>query len=315
MRRAALLLVLLGACAPRPIPPAARYPAGTPFVARYTRVLGTRIRFVDAGTGIPVIFVHGLGESIYAWRQNLEPVAAAGYRVIAFDNRGFGFSDKPDTGYSNAAYTQLLLGFMDALGLPDAVLVGHSMGGEVAAEVARSAPRRVRGLVLIDAAGVGIRAPKLLHLAGVAGVEQLALALAPRWAVTVALRSTYANPALIEPGDLDQYYAPVMEPGFSHAFAQVLAHFRFEALRNRLADVETSTLLIWGGRDRWIPPEFGARLATELPRCAFVVVPAAGHAAQEEAAGRVNALILSFLKQGVPHAPLDLAVAPGPMTH
>ncbi len=97
-----------------------RYPAGTPLVAHYVRVQGTRIRYTDTGSGTPVLFIHGLGESMYAWRQNWEPVTAAGFRVIAFDNRGFGFSEKPDTGYSNASYTHVVLGLMDALGLPDA---------------------------------------------------------------------------------------------------------------------------------------------------------------------------------------------------
>ena len=314
MRRAWLVVAAVGACAPV-IPIDARYPAGTPLVVRYVRIQGTRILYTDTGSGTPVLFIHGLGESIYAWRQNWEPVAAAGFRVITFDNRGFGFSDKPDTGYSNAAYTRLVLGLMDALGLPDAVLVGHSMGGEIAAEVALAAPRRVRGLVLIDAAGEGIRVPALLQLARVAPVERLALTFAPRWAVRLALRSTYADPALIQPADLDQYYAPVVEPGFGHAVAQVLATFRFDALRGRLGAIQTSTLVIWGGRDQWIPPVFGARLATELPRCAFVVVPTAGHAVQEEASERVNDLLVSFLRQGVPQAPSDVALAGRPRPH
>jgi pimeloyl-ACP methyl ester carboxylesterase len=308
MRWVAVLL-LISACAPAPISVTARYPAGTPFVARTVQVLGTSVRFIDEGSGVPVLLVHGVGESMYAWRHNLGPLVAAGYRVIAFDNRGSGFSGKPDTGYTNLSYDQLLLGLMDALGLPDAVLVGHSMGGEIAAEVALSAPRRVRGLVLIDAAGEGVRAPWLLHLAGVLPVAQVALAVAPRWSVTLALRSTYANPRLITPEDINQYYAPVRDPGFSHALAQVLAHFRVDALRGRLGGLETPTLVLWGSRDRLMPQEFGARFASELPRSAFVVVPGAGHDLEEEAPDRVNDLLLTFLKQGVAHAPQDLAVA------
>ena len=303
-----MLVLVASACAPAPIPVAARYPAGTPFVARTVQVLGTTVRFIDEGSGVPVLLVHGVGESMYAWRHNVGALVAAGYRVIAFDNRGCGFSGKPDTGYTNLSYEQLLLGLMDALGLPDAVLVGHSMGGEIAAEVALSAPRRVRGLVLIDAAGEGIRAPWLLHLASAVPLAQAALALAPRWAVTLALRSIYANPRLITPGDIDQYYAPAREPGFSHALAQVLAHFRVDALRGRLGGLETPTLVLWGSRDHLMPPEFGARLASELPRSAFVVVPGAGHDLEEEAPDRVNDLLLTFLKQGVAHAPQDLAV-------
>src|SRR5205823_226341 len=118
-----------------------------------------------AGEGVtPIVFLHGLGASMYAWRKNLEPVAAAGYRVIAFDNRGFGFSGKPATGYDNASYARLTVALLDALHLPDAVLIGHSMGGAIAAEVAIAHPERVRGLVLIGSAGLGAREPPLFRV-------------------------------------------------------------------------------------------------------------------------------------------------------
>src|ERR1700680_3414515 len=83
--RLALAGILLCACRAAPIPPAARYPAGTSFVARYVRVDGTNVRYIDAGHGTPVIFLHGLGASMYAWRGNLAPVESAGFRVLAFD--------------------------------------------------------------------------------------------------------------------------------------------------------------------------------------------------------------------------------------
>ncbi|PYO82541.1 MAG: alpha/beta hydrolase, partial [Gemmatimonadetes bacterium] len=148
-RRLVLVLACAGACRTAPIPEDQRYPAGTDFTARYVVVDGTRIRYIDAGRGPSVVFLHGLGASMYAWRNTLAAVRAAGYRVVAFDNRGFGFSDKPPHGYDNAAYARLLAAFMDSLHVADAVLVGHSMGGAIAAEAAIAWPDRVRGLVLI----------------------------------------------------------------------------------------------------------------------------------------------------------------------
>src|SRR6266567_4526836 len=129
-------LLAVAACRPPAIPEASRFPARTGFTARHITVDGTALRYIDEGRGPPVVFLHGLGASMYAWRKNLAPVAAAGYRVIAFDNRGFGFSDKPATGYDNASYARLTMALLDSLHLPDAVLIGHSMGGAIAAEVA-----------------------------------------------------------------------------------------------------------------------------------------------------------------------------------
>src|SRR2546429_8654608 len=119
---------------------------------------------------------------MYAGRKNLAPVAAAGYRVIAFDNRGFGFSDKPDTGYANASYAHLTVALLDSLHLPDAVLVGHSMGGAIAAEVAIAHPERVRGLVLIGSAGARAPGPRLFPVGGRALVWPLLVAVPGRGA-------------------------------------------------------------------------------------------------------------------------------------
>jgi pimeloyl-ACP methyl ester carboxylesterase len=299
---------LVAACA-GPIPPAARYPAGTAFVAHYLRPLGTNVRYIDAGRGTPVIFVHGFGASMYAWRKNLAPVESAGFRVLAFDNRGFGSSDKPAHGYSNADYVALLVAFMDSLQLPDAVLIGHSMGGAIAAEFAIAYPKRVRGLVLVDAAGLGVREPFLLRMAGWPGIGRLVSGLRTRWITGRILKSTYADPRKVQPQDVDQYYAPLAEPDFGRALRGVLREFRFAALSGRLAGIDAPTLVLWGRQDRWIPPSVGMAFATELPRVAYISVPHAGHALPEEAPDEVNRLVIAFLKEGVPHPPDNLASA------
>jgi len=150
-------MLVLG-CRSSAIPDSQVFPAGTPFRARTLVVDSTRLRIIDTGrgpAGPAVVFIHGLGASMYSWRHQLEPVLAAGYRVIAFDNRGFGFSDRPARGYSNADYARLVVALLDSLGVDDAVLVGHSMGAAIAAEVALTHPDRARGLVLIGPALVG----------------------------------------------------------------------------------------------------------------------------------------------------------------
>jgi pimeloyl-ACP methyl ester carboxylesterase len=302
----AALALVAAACRTTPIPVAERYPAGTAFAARYARVLGTNIRYIDAGQGTPVVFLHGLGASIYAWRKNLAAVESAGFRVIAFDNRGSGSSDKPPSGYGNADYARLLVAFMDSLGIADAVLVGHSMGGAIAAEVALANPTRVRGLVLIDAAGLGVRLPKMLRILRSPLILPFA-GLRGRWITSLILKSTYADPGRVQRSDVDQYYAPVAEGEFGRALRGVLREFRFDALRGRLQGLDIPTLVLWGEEDRWIPPVVGMELAGQLPRSAFVPVPDAGHSAQEEAPDAVNRSLIAFLKQGVPKAPADFA--------
>jgi len=305
-----LLLLTLAGCRAPAVPAGERFPAGTPYAARYITVDGTRIRYLEAGAAGgrgTVIFLHGLGASMYSWRHQIGPVAAAGFRVIAFDNRGFGFSERPRTGYTNADYSRLVVALMDSLGVRDAVLVGHSMGGAIAAEVALIHPARVPGLVLVGAAGYGGRAPFALRVMRWPVVGGLAAALRGRGSTARLLRMGYADPTKVSERDIDQAYAPVATADYSRGLRGALREFRFDALRGRLSGVEIPTLAVWGAQDRIVPLQAGRALAAELLRVAFVVVPQAGHQVHEEAPADVNRLLLAFLTEGLPRVPENLA--------
>ncbi|OLB17396.1 MAG: hypothetical protein AUH12_04665 [Gemmatimonadetes bacterium 13_2_20CM_69_8] len=289
-----LLVTLAAACRAAPIPDSQRFPAGTQFTARLLRIEGTRIRYIDAGQGLAVVFIHGLGASMYTWRNNLAPVLAAGFRVVAFDNRGFGSA-------------RLAVALLDSLHLPDAVVVGHSMGGEIAAEVAIAAPKRVRALVLLGAAGFGTREPALFRVARWPIVGPVMLAFRNRSLVERLLKSTYADPRKVREADVDQYYAPVAEPDYGRALRGVLREFRFDGLRGRTGAIQAPTLVLWGEEDRWVPPAVGRALAAELARSAFLTVAHAGHSVQEEVPDEVNRLLLKFLNNGLPRVPENLA--------
>jgi pimeloyl-ACP methyl ester carboxylesterase len=306
-----MLAAALGvACRAAPIPESQRYPAGTPFRAQYRIIDSTRIRLIDTGNGTPIVLLHGIGASMYLWRHQIGPLVAAGYRVVAFDNRGFGFSDKPAHGYHNADYARLLLSLMDSLRLGSAVLVGHSMGGAIAAEVALAHPDRVRGLVLIDAAGYGMRWPGVLKVARWPLIGALATAFRARWITGRIVRSTYADPRKVTDADIDQYYAPVPDPNFGRALRGVLREFRFDTLAGgRLATMQSPTLILWGDEDRWLSLGDGTRFSRELPRSELVVLQHAGHDAPEESPQQVNRLLLDFLKEGLSRVPENVAVA------
>ena len=302
------ILGMTCACRAAPIPASERYPAGTPFHEQYRIVDGTRLRLIDSGSGTPVVFIHGIGASLYSWRHQLTPVVGAGYRVITFDNRGFGFSDKPAHGYHNADYAHLVVSLLDSLGIASAVLVGHSMGGAIAAEVALAHPDRVRGLVLIDATGYGMRWPGVLKLARLPFLGAVTTTFRDRWITGRIVRSTFADPAKVTETDVDQYYAPVADPNYGRALRGVLREFRFDSLGGRLGSLQTPTLILWGDADRWISIGDGSRFARELPRSEFVIVSHAGHNAMEESPEQVNRLLLDFLKEGLSRIPENVAL-------
>jgi pimeloyl-ACP methyl ester carboxylesterase len=298
------------ACRSQPIPEVQRYPAGTPLTARYVTIDSTRIRYIDAGRGPAVVLIHGLAASMYSWRHTILPVAQSGFHVIAFDNRGFGFSGKPAHGYDNKAYVDLLFGLLDSLGVSEAVLVGHSMGGAIAAEATLARPERVRGLVLVDAAGLAVRWPFMLRVAHWPIVGVLFDRLRGRAATAGILKALYAVPSRVTADDVDQYYAPIAEPGFGRCLRGVLGQFRFDALRDRLGQVATPTLVMWGSADRLIPAAVGQAMADQVPGALLVRFPDAGHAVPEESPQAFNEALIGFLAHGLTAPPADIAVAP-----
>ena len=295
------------ACRSQPIPEGRRFPAGTPLTARYVTIDSTRIRYIDTGRGPTVVLIHGLAASMYSWRHTILPVAQSGFRVIAFDNRGFGFSDKPARGYDNKAYVDLLFGLLDSLHVSEAVLVGHSMGGAIAAEAALDRPDRVRGLVLIDAAGLAVRWPFMLRVAHWPVVGALFDRLRGRAATAGILKALYAVPSRVTAEEVDQYYAPIAEPGFGRCLRGVLGRFRFDALKDRLARVATPTLVAWGTADRLIPVAVGQSMAAQIPGALLVRFPDAGHAVPEESPEAFNEALIGFLEHGLSTPPADIA--------
>jgi pimeloyl-ACP methyl ester carboxylesterase len=306
MKRALIVACCLLSCRAAPIPENERYPAGTPYTASYVQVHGTNLRYLDAGDGAPVLLLHGLGSSMYSWRATIPALVSSGFRVLALDHRGFGSSEKPATGYSNAEYANVTLEFLDSVGVDAAILIGHSMGGQIAAEVALARPDRVRGLALIAPAGSGFAAPLALRVVRWPVIGPIAAALRNRWSTAVVLRSTFADPERVREGDIDQYYAPVAEEDYGRSLRGVLREYRFDALLERADSIRSPTLIIWGDRDRWIPAAAGRKLAARLSRVGFFVVPG-GHNLQEESSDSANSLLLTFLTEGLPRIPENLA--------
>ena len=301
-------MLVLGACRATPIPESQAFPAGTSLVARYVTVDGSRLRVVDAGRGPAVVLVHGLAASIYSWRHTIDPLVQAGYRVVVYDNRGFGFSDKPATGYSNAQYVHLLFGLLDSLGVSDAILVGHSMGGAIVADAALARPERVRGVVLVDAAGLGVKYPFMLRVARWPIVGPLFDYFRGRSATARILRNIYGDSRRVTEQDIDQYYASVALPGFGQSLRGVLREFSFDDLKGRLGNLMTPTLVMWGARDQVIPQTIGEAMAAGLPHSALARFQTAGHALPEEAPDEFNRVLIAFLKSGIPGPPVNLAL-------
>ena len=270
---------------------------------------GLKVRVVEAGPadGAPVVLVHGWACTAFAWRRQVPVLAAAGYRVLALDLKGHGFSDKPADAseYSVAAMTRFVLAAMDACDIERASLVGHSMGGAIATAVALAAPQRVARLALVAPVGfgevLGLRLGRLLSpdlsLPLLPRLGRMAMAV-PRWTLATSFRLIWGGgPITLTGADVEEYRAPTQFPGYVPALRHLVHAFEWVPLpATALARLACPLLVLFGTRDRVVIPRKARDLVAAVPDGQLELIDGAGHMVQEECADAVNARLLAFLE-------------------
>jgi pimeloyl-ACP methyl ester carboxylesterase len=287
------------------LPPDEMWPAHDPRVGSRFVTLGSGacVRVAEAGDAgaPPVLLLPGWGVCAYTWRGNLLPIADAGFRAIAADLRGHGRSDKPvDPGsYTLAAMTAHALEIMDALGLRRAALVGQSMGGRIALEVALAHADRVSALGLVSAVGIGEVTPARIgqRFSGRAFAPLLPLVVR-RSTVWLAMRETYGHLGRVTRRDVDEYWAQTQFPEFARATQLLLGEFDWTPLPpERLRALRVPVLLVRGSIDRLVrvhPPPSPLLDPVAAPK-RFYLIEGGGHAVNEEAPERVNTVLIEHL--------------------
>lgn len=286
VKRSGVVLLAAGALLLMDRPWAAR----PPHHAIWLSAGDTRVRAVRAGAGdTTVVFIHGYSESLLSFRGPFDRLADR-YRVVALDVPGFGLSDKPAGPYDLATQTARLVAFLDSNTTGPVVLVGHSMGGELAASVTLQRPARVVALALISPAGFGLSARLDSMRPGTIGLISWAGALA-----TTGILPVHDPEWLAEPRDRSGY-TPATDPAYRHALQATLEQFNFAGLHDSFPALHAPTLLIWGRLDPTIPFAIGESIAAKLPCRRFVPLDATLHRPQQTDPDTVSALLLTFLR-------------------
>jgi pimeloyl-ACP methyl ester carboxylesterase len=265
-----------------------------------------------ASSAAPIVFVHGLSGCWANWLEQL-PVLAREHRVVALDLPGFGASPmpaethRPGTGISISGYARLLDRLLGELEIDAAALVGNSMGGFIAAELAIAFPQRVERMVLVSAAGISttghpgvVRAVPALHrletilAAGSAWVASKSDTVARR----ARLREATLNLVVRHPSRLPAALAAEQlrgsgKPGFIQALQAVLDY----DIRERLPEIACPTLIVWGASDRLVPVRDADVFAELIANSRKVVFEDTGHMSMLERPAAFNALLEDFLAE------------------
>ena len=291
-----------------------RLPNGRPPLLRIDEVpVGRhRISTLTMGRGPDVLLLHGLGGTRASMFETAAALATS-FRVHAPDLPGFGSSSKPALGaYDAGWFSDQMLGLMDQLGISEACLIGNSMGGRVAIEMALSAPERIRALGLLCPAVAWIR--RGLH--PIVRLLRPELGLLPhafrRSLVASQFWSLFYDRDVLDPavGELmvDEFRRIYHTAGARYAFLASARNiylespFGLDGFYPRLATLRPPALFIWGARDALVPAAFARHVANWLPNAQQVTIDHCGHLPQVEQPTRTNELLMSFFASTAPRA-------------
>ncbi|HEY0006232.1 MAG TPA: alpha/beta hydrolase [Pyrinomonadaceae bacterium] len=264
---------------------------------------GTRVHYQDAGpeNGPAVLLIHGFCASTLVWSEVFLPLAAHGFRVIAVDLLGHGFSDKPQDGeYTIEAQARMVMGLLDQLGIKSATLVGSSYGGAVAATCALDYTERVAKLVLVGAV-INDEAKKqpLLRLARspLFGDIVSPLLLDSRWLVRRRLNKIYSEGArqLFDDKRLELRHLPLKAASTHRAILRSLRRWSADRIERDAHLIRQPALLIWGEQDTDTPLRLGEHLKREMPSARLIVFRRCGHLPQEEYPQDFTELVSKFV--------------------
>lgn len=255
-----------------------------------------------------VVLVHGFGASTTEWRLVVPALRAAGFRTVAMDLRGHGWSTRPDGDYSIAAQAALVVELLDHLGVERFALVGHSWGSAVSLAVAAMAPTRVTRLALYNGMYFDDQQPVLFSWARVPGLGELIYgAIYPERQEDKLAFAFFDPEAHISQEQLDVLDDMMDRPGTLAAALAGVRAMEFEGLEALYPTIEQEVLLLWGREDRVTPLEYGERLANTLPHARLHVVPRCGHVPMLEVPVATTHALVRFMTGGErERAQLDL---------
>jgi pimeloyl-ACP methyl ester carboxylesterase len=277
--------------------------------SQFVAIGGLQVHLRDEGPRddpTPIVLLHGTSASLHTWDGWVE-VLRPRHRVVRLDLPGFGLTGPAlHDDYSMARYVEFVAAALDTLGIEQCVIAGNSLGGWISWETALAHPDRIKGLVLVDAAGYPLQSESVpigFRLANMPALNRVMRSALPRGVVESSLRNTYGDPSRVTPELVDRYYELTLREGNRGALAKRFAAGRGTTAPERIRSLRVPTLIIWGDRDRLVPPLHAERFHRDVAGSELVMFPGLGHVPQEEDPAATAAALLAFLDRAALTAP------------
>ena len=269
--------------------------------SRFIEIDGLRMHYQEAGapTSPAIVLIHGFASSTLVWSKVFLELAAAGFRVIAIDMLGYGYSGKPRNGeYTIAGQARLVTQVLDSLRIKRAHIVGSSYGGAVAATCALDYPNRVDKLILV--APVNNNRPLAFTLMRMFGAPFFGDVVSPlligsRRLLRMRMKRVYDRHAwVLDERRVDARHRPLRTSGTQRAMIRTVRGWDAERISVDARLIRQPTLLLWGDNDIEIPLADGERLHSEIPGSRLIVFLNCGHLPHEEYPEAFTKIVADF---------------------
>ena len=268
--------------------------------SQFVAVDGMQVHVRDEGPHddpVPIVLLHGTSASLHTWDGWAQSLRDQ-HRVIRFDLPAFGLTGpQPQNDYSITSYVRFVGHMLDQLGVKSCVLVGNSLGGQIAWGTALATPQRVSKLVLVDSAGYPLQSrsvPIGFTIARTPGLRLLMEHVLPRGVVESSVRNVYGDPSKVTASLVDRYYDMTLRTGNRQALAYRLDQ-NLSGEEASIKRLNLPTLILWGSRDNLIPVDYAHRFATDIRGSRLVQFDDLGHVPQEENAQKTVDVFKAFL--------------------
>ena len=253
--------------------------------SRFVNVGPYRVHYFVGGEGTPLLLIHGLGSRSEDWTPEMPAYVKKGFRVYAIDLLGCGRTDHPDIAYTIQQQTDMVDGFLNAVHVQKADVIGWSMGGWIALQLAVEHPQAIRRLVVMDSAGLSFKT-----------------------SLTPEIFEPRTIPELKRLESLLVEHPPTVPAFFNHALLRAMQrNFRVvhrtvasmltgkDLLDGRLGEIRAPVLIVWGEQDTLIPPSVGLRMHQAIPQSVLAMYSGCGHIGPATCAGRMVPRVIDFL--------------------
>ncbi len=270
--------------------------------SHFVTVDGARVHYQEFGDerNPPMVLIHGYTASVYVWKTSAPMLADAGFRVIAVDLLGFGYSEKPAWfDYTIQSQARMVSRFMNRLGIGRAVIVGSSYGGAVALELTLNDPEFVEKLVLVDAVcNNDLKSHPILRLASVPGIGEIITPFLcdSKTFLRYRMHGTLAkaNHHLITNDRIESTIRPLHAADGHNSVLATSRNWDAARLEQDAHLINQPTLIIWGDHDTVIPIKNGYKLHEEILNSRFVILRDCGHVPQEERSDLFTEIVSEF---------------------